>query len=223
MKIPNTSDTHAMKSMKLLGKAALISSLLFTATQQAKADGQGWDHNFFWSLWHSGGSASISFSGANQYAGNFAISFSGVGDVTGGKGWNPGGYRTVNYNAGSLSGYNAVSVYGWTTSPLVEYYICEFGSVASGTQVGSFSSDGHNYNVWHHQQMSQPSIIGTATFWQNIDQWGGSSTGANHAVNTGNHFNWWNSHNMAIGTFNYMILSVEAWGGRSGYGNVTVW
>ncbi len=210
-------------STKIILSAIIAGCVALATTPQAKADGTGYDHGFFWSLYHSGGSASISFSGAGQYAGNCAISFSGVGDVTGGKGWNPGGYRTVNYNVGAASGYNNISVYGWTTSPLVEYYICEFGSVANGSYIGSVSSDGHNYSVYHHQQVNQPSIIGTATFWQNLDNWGGSGTGSNHAVTTGNHFNFWNSHGMNLGSFNYMILSCEAYGGRSGYYNATVW
>ena len=200
------------------------SAFLFSVTQQANASGgTGNDHGFFWTLYYAGGSASISFSGANQYPGNYALSWSGVSDVVGGKGWNPGGYRTVNYNAGSLTGYNNVSVYGWTTGPLVEYYICEFGSVANGSFVGSVSSDGHSYNVYHHQQVNQPSIQGTQTFWQNLSNWGGSSTGSNHAVNTGNHFNFWNSHGMNLGSFNYQVFAAEAYGGRSGYANATVW
>ena len=210
-------------STKIILSALIAGCVTLATTPQAKADGQGTDHGFFWSLFHSGGSASISFPGAGTYPGNYAISFSGVGDVTGGKGWNPGGYRTVNYNVGSASGYNNISVYGWTTSPLVEYYICEFGSVATGSSVGSVSSDGHTYNVYHHQQINQPSIIGNATFWQNLDNWGGSGIGSNRSVTTGNHFNFWNSHGMNLGGFNYMILSTEAFGGRSGSVNATVW
>jgi len=198
-------------------------AFLFSVAQQAKADGTGNDHGFFWTLYHSGGSASISFAQAGTYAGNYALSWSGVNDVVGGKGWNPGGYRTVNYNAGSLTGYNNVSVYGWTTGPLVEYYICEFGSVANGSYMGSVSSDGHSYSIYKHQQVNQPSIQGTATFWQYLSNWGGSSTGANHSVTTGNHFSAWASHGMSLGSFNYMVFAAEAYGGRSGYANATVW
>lgn len=214
-----------MKETHLIGKGLLLASsvLLLGATQQAMADGQGTDHGYFWSLYHSGGSASISFPGAGTYPGNYAMTWSNVGDITGGKGWNPGGSRTVGYNCGSISGFNNFSVYGWTTSPLVEYYICEMGSVVGGSYIGSLSSDGHTYSVYHHQQVNQPSIIGTATFWQNLDNWGGSSTGSNHSVTTGNHFNFWNSHGMNLGSFNYMILSTEAYGNRSGSVNATVW
>lgn len=178
----------------------------------------GTDHGYFYSLYVSGGSANITFPNAGTYAGNFAISYSGVNDVVGGKGWNPGSARTVNYNIGSLSGsYNFVGVYGWTTNPLIEYYVCEKGSVANGGVINSVSSDGHTYNFYKHQQVNQPSIIGTATFWQYLDNWGGTSTGSNHAITMGNHINNWKSRGgQGFGSFNYQILALEAWGGKSG-------
>jgi len=196
---------------------------LTTSAQTVNNNGTGYNQGFFYSLFTSGGSSTMTFS--TQYAGNYAISWSNVNDVVGGKGWNPGGYRTVGYNVGAANGYNSISVYGWTTNPLVEYYICELGSLYTGnaTFKGSVSSDGHNYNTYEHQQVNQPSIIGTATFEQYLDNWGGSSTGSNHQVTTGNHFNHWNNIGMKLGTFNYMILGTESYGGRSGYVNATVW
>jgi endo-1,4-beta-xylanase len=85
------------------------------------------------------------------------------------------------------------------------------------------SSDGHTYNVAKHQQVNQPSIQGTATFWQYLSNWGGTSTGSNHSVTTANHFNYWKAHIGSMGSFNYMILLTEAWGGGSGSSNATVW
>ncbi len=189
-----------------------------------KTAGTGTDHGYFYSLYVSGGSASISFPQAGKYAGNFQVNWSNVNDVVGGKGWSTGSARTVNYNCGSLTGsFNNFSVYGWTTGPLIEYYVCEMGSVASGTYVGSVSSDGHSYSVYKHQQVNQPSIQGTATFWQYLSNWGGSSKGSNHSVTTGNHFNYWKSHIGSMGSFNYQILAIEAYGGKSGSCNATVW
>ena len=62
-----------------------------------------------------------------------------------------------------------VSIYGWSENPLVEYYIQEYSNsngAAQGTQVGTVVSDGSTYNIWKHQQVGQPSIEGTSTFWQ---------------------------------------------------------
>src|SRR4029077_893012 len=115
----------------------------------------GTSGGFLLSLYREGGSASIT----QGSGGNFAISYSNVNDVVGGKGWNPGSARTIGYNVGALSGsYNFVGIYGWTTSPLIEYYVCELGSVAAGTRVNTVSSDGHTYSFYKHQQVNQPSI-----------------------------------------------------------------
>ena len=160
-------------------------------------------------------------------SGNYSISFSNCPDFTCGKGWNPGSARTVNYNCGSYSnsGGGSLGVYGWTKSPLIEYYVVEMwgSSRPTGTSVGTLTSDGGTYNVYKHQQVSQPSIQGTATFWQYIStRTSKNSTGANHAVNLTNHFNYWKAHIGSMGTHNYQILLTEAWN-ATGSSNVTVW
>lgn len=184
-------------------------------------EGTGTSNGYFWSLYREGGSASIT----QGPAGNFAISYSNVNDVVGGKGWNPGSARTVGYNVGALSGsYNFVGVYGWTTNPLIEYYVAEMGSVTGGTYVNSISSDGHSYSFYKSQRVNAPSIIGTATFWQYKDTWGGAPTGQNRSVNMANHINNWRSRGgQGFGSYNYQILALEACGGKSGYINATVW
>jgi endo-1,4-beta-xylanase len=187
--------------------------------------GTGSDHGYFWTLYREGGSASITFPQAGTYAGNFAISYSGVNDVVGGKGWNPGSSsRVVHYNIGALSGsYNFVGVYGWTTSPLIEYYVAEKGSASGGSNVGTVSSDGHTYTLYKQQRVNAPSIQGTKTFWQYKSSWGGSSTGSNRQVTMSNHWNAWKSKMGSMGSPNYQVFALEAWGGKSGYINATVW
>jgi endo-1,4-beta-xylanase len=205
---------------------ALVAVGLGTTAVSAQTvydNGTGTNNGYFYSLYSSGGSATMTFPEASQYPGNYAISWSDVNDVVGGKGWSTGSYNAVGYNVGSASGYNNISVYGWTTGPLVEYYICEFGSVVSGTYKGSVTSDGHSYSIYEHQQVNQPSIQGTATFEQYLSNWGGSSTGSNHTVTVGNHFNAWKNLGMNLGSFNYEILGTESYGGRSGEVNATVW
>jgi len=200
-------------------------TLAKAAPNQTKAYSSGTDHGYFWSLYREGGSASISFPSAGTYAGNFAISYSNVNDVVGGKGWSTGAARKIGYNIGAQSGsYNFVGVYGWTTNPLIEYYVAERGSVSSGTYVNSVSSDGHSYSFYKQQRVNAPSIIGTATFWQYKDNWGGASTGSNRTVTMSNHINnWKNRGGQGFGSYNYQIFALEAWGGKSGYINATVW
>lgn len=206
---------------------ALVAAGCLTAANAQTIDnnGTGSNNGYYYSLYTSSGSATMTFPDAGTYPGNYAISWSGVGDMVGGKGWSTGGNMSVGYNVGSASGYNTISVYGWTTNPLVEYYICEFGSlyVADATYKGTVSSDGHTYSTYEHEQVNQPSIEGTATFEQYLDAWGGSSIGSNHTVTTGNHFTAWADKGMPLGNYNYMILGTEAYNGASGYVNATVW
>jgi len=205
---------------------ALVAGCMTVAAnaQTVHNNGTGTNNGYFYSLFTSSGSATMTFPSA-QFPGNYALTWSGVGDVVGGKGWRTGGNMSVGYNVGFANGFNNISVYGWTTNPLVEYYINEFGSLFTGnaTHKGSVSSDGHTYQTFEHLQVNQPSIIGTATFEQYLDNWGGSTFGANHTVTTGTHFAHWQSLGMPLGAFNYMILATEAFNGASGSVNATVW
>jgi endo-1,4-beta-xylanase len=184
-------------------------------------EGTGTSNGFFWSLFVQGGTANLT-QGA---AGNFALTYSNVTDVVAGKGFNPGAARTIGYNVGFVSGsFNSVGIYGWTTSPLIEYYVTEMGSDVGGTFVDNVSSDGHSYSFYKSQRVNEPSIIGTATFWQYKDTWGGSSTGQNHVVTMANHINNWISHGgQGFGAYNYQILALEAFSNKSGSINATVW
>ncbi len=215
-----------MKFMSRFILPALLAAGCIAVTADAQTiynNGYGTNNGYYYALYSSGGSATMTFPSASQYPGNFQVVWSGVNDVVGGKGWSTGSAMTVGYNVGSASGYNNVSVYGWFTNPLVEYYVCEFGSVVAGSNKGSVSSDGHTYTTYEHQQVNQPSIQGTATFEQYLDNWGGSSTGSNHSVTMSNHYNHWKSIGLPEGSFNELIFMGEAWGGRSGEINATVW
>lgn len=180
---------------------------------------------FYWQCYNANNAGSASLT--NGSAGNFSVTYSNVDDVVAGKGWRTGSTRTIGYNVGSLSGsYNFVGIYGWTKSPLIEYYVTELGSVYTGnaTKVNTVSSDGHTYTFYKHQQVSQPSIIGTATFWQYLDNWGGASTGSNRAVNMANHIaNWKSNGGQGFGSYDYQILALEAFSNKSGSMNATVW
>ncbi|MGA2890309.1 MAG: glycoside hydrolase family 11 protein [Terracidiphilus sp.] len=223
---------HSMRFVPSRVQQAILSALVAAGcvtmaanAQTVNGNGTGTNNGYYYSLYSSGGSATMTFPDAGTYPGNYSITWSGVNDVVGGKGWSTGSAQTIGYNVGSASGYNTISIYGWLTNPLVEYYITELGSLytADATFKGSVSSDGHTYNTYEHEQVNQPSIEGTATFEQYLDAWGGSSIGSNHVVTTSNHFNHWKSLGMTVGSFNYQILGTEAYNGASGSVNATVW
>lgn len=119
-----------------------------------------------------------------------------------------------------------MSVYGWTTNPLIEYYIQEYtnngAGSAQGTKVGSVVCDGATYDIWKHQQVNQPSISGTATFWQYISNRQSARPGSG-TVTTKCHFDAWAKAGLNLGTsMNYQVLATEGWGSAGGNSKYTI-
>jgi endo-1,4-beta-xylanase len=185
--------------------------------------------SFFATVYKDGGYCD--FNPGTSANGNFSISYNSNNDIVGGKGWRSGTpTRNIGYNVGSLTGSrDFVGVYGWSHSNaqnnLIEYYICEFGSIPASTYVNNVSSDGHTYNFYRNQRVNAPSIEGTKTFWQYIDRWGGASTGTNRSISMATHINNWKSKGVYGFTDNldYQVFGLEAFGNKSGYINATVW
>ena len=182
----------------------------------------GTNGGYYYQMWSAGqGSACVTLNSGNSYS----TTWSGIGDFVAGVGWNPGNNSAKTFS-GSLSasgGTSLVSLYGWSTSPLVEYYVIEnyVGSPpTAGTYMGQVTSDGGTYNIYEHQQVNQPSIQGTATFEQYLAI--RTSPTSSGTITTQNFFNAWASHGMNLGTLNYQILATESFGGGSGSSNVTV-
>lgn len=177
---------------------------------------------YYYQMWTNGqGSACMTLNSGNSYS----TSWSGVGDFVDGVGWNPGSNQTVNFtsNLNASGGTTLVSLYGWSTSPLVEYYVEENYSGSpntAGTYMGQVTSDGGTFNIYEHQQVNQPSIQGTTTFEQYLAI--RTSPTSSGTITTQNFINAWASHGMNLGTLNYQILATEAWGGGSGNDSVTV-
>lgn len=87
--------------------------------------GTGTNNGFFYSFYNSGDSSTVTYN--NKAAGEFSVDWTNCDNFVAGKGWATGSDRSIKYsgtwNAANVNSY--VSVYGWTTSPLVEYYIVE--------------------------------------------------------------------------------------------------
>nr|Q8J0K5.1 RecName: Full=Endo-1,4-beta-xylanase B; Short=Xylanase B; AltName: Full=1,4-beta-D-xylan xylanohydrolase B; Flags: Precursor [Talaromyces funiculosus]CAD33900.1 endo-1,4-xylanase B [Talaromyces funiculosus] len=158
----------------------------------------------------------------NMAAGSFSINYNTQGDFVVGLGWQPGDANPITYSGSfSASGVGILAVYGWSTNPLVEYYVMEVhdGYQTAGTHKGTVTTDGGTYDIWEHQQVNQPSILGTSTFNQYISI--RQSPRTSGTVTVQNHFNAWAQAGMNLGTLNYQVMAVESWSG-SGSGQISL-
>lgn len=202
--------------------AVLVPAGAATAASTICSSQTGTNGGNYYQMWTNGqGSACMTLNSGTSYS----TSWSGVGDFVDGVGWNPGSNQTINFSSSldASGGTTLVSLYGWSTNPLVEYYVEEDYSGSpntAGTYMGQVTSDGGTYNIYEHQQVNQPSIQGTTTFEQYLAI--RTSPTSSGTITTQNFFNAWASHGMNLGTLNYQILATEAWGGGSGNDSVTV-
>jgi endo-1,4-beta-xylanase len=214
-------SSFLVASFAIVSSFALPGNYTELESRSGTPSSTGYNNGYYYSFWTDGGAA-VTYTNGN--GGEYKVTWSGNGNFVGGKGWNPGSARAINYNANyQPNGNSYLSVYGWTTNPLIEYYIVEsFGSFnpsTGATYKGTVTSDGATYNIYQTQRVNQPSIIGTATFYQ---YWSvRSSHRTSGTVTTGNHFNAWSQHGMNLGGHNYQIVATEGYY-SSGSSDVTV-
>jgi len=204
----------------LAAATAALSGTARAATQIC-SNQTGTNGGMYYQMWSNGqGSACITLNSGNSYS----TSWSNIGDFVAGVGWNPGSNQTVSFSSSlSSTGTSLLSLYGWSTSPLVEYYVEEnyTGSPnTAGTYMGQVISDGGTYNIYEHQQVNQPSIQGTATFEQYLAI--RTSPTSSGTITFPNFVKAWSSHGMNLGTLNYQIMATESWGSSNGSSSVTL-
>ncbi|KAK0436600.1 glycosyl hydrolases family 11-domain-containing protein [Armillaria borealis] len=211
-----------LASLTFVGALALPGNYTELFSRAGTASSTGTNGGYYYSFW-TDGAGDVTYT--NEAGGEYAVQWTGnAGNFVAGKGWNPGSAQAITYSGTfSPNGNGYLSVYGWTTNPLIEYYIVEsFGSYnpSTGTQLlGTVTSDGGSYNIYKTQRVNQPSIDGTATFNQ---YWSvRNSHRTSGTVTTGNHFNAWASLGMNLGQFNYQIVATEGYQ-SSGSSDITV-
>jgi hypothetical protein len=112
-----------------------------------------------------------------------------------------------------------VGIYGWTVSPLREYYIIDDwattkpGDTASDgtprTHVGTITVDGDTYDVWKHTQTNKPAITGNN---QTFDQYFSVRQTARQCghISISDHFTQWTNLGLQLGKLEEAKLLLEA-------------
>lgn len=209
--------------------AALLIAAQPSTPQEICANKTGTQGGYFYTFWKDGGAACMTLGSPGSYSTHYDLA--GNRNLVAGMGWGKGSpNRRVGYNAGVFdAGSNSyLTLYGWSTDPLIEYYVVEswgssFKPPGNARSLGTVTSDGGTYEIYRTQRVRKPSIRGTATFYQYWSvRTSRQQTGTNQTITFANHVNAWASHGMELGKMNYQVMATEGFGSTGG-SNITVW
>lgn len=192
-------------------------------SQHCSSNTQGNVGNYSWTIWSSGSGGCITPYGVGAA---FKATWNNSGDFLARMGLGLGSNKTYDkfgtvaadfseIKSGSAGGYSYVGIYGWSVSPLIEFYIVDdwFSGHPNpgGSKVGTFSVDGGTYDVYKHQQVNQPSIQGNTTFDQffSVRQ---TARSCGH-ISISEHFKKWDSLGLKLGNLEEARILIEAGGG----------
>ncbi|MBQ8800483.1 MAG: glycoside hydrolase family 11 protein [Lachnospiraceae bacterium] len=181
------------------------------------ANATGTQDGYNYELWKDYGTTSMTLNAG----GTFDCSWSNIGNALFRKGikfdctktYSQLGNITVNYGVNyQPNGNSYLCVYGWSRSPLVEYYIVESWGTwrpPGATSKGTITVDGGTYDVYETTRVNQPSIDGNTTFQQ---YWSvRTSKRTSGTISVTEHFKAWEKLGMKLGKIYETALTVEGY------------
>ena len=210
------SQTKRKRNFLRIGLSALLSFafLLFSfnqSTAQTICNNEiGEQGGYTYEYWKDQGTGCMDLGSG----GTFSTEWNNINNLLARKGLRPGSMnQTVTYGANyQPNGNSYLCIYGWTTSPLVEYYIVDSWGTwrpPGGTPKGTVTTDGGTYDIYETTRTQQPSIEGTQTFQQ---YWSvRTSKRTSGTISVGNHFAAWENVGMNMGNLYEVSFCVEGY------------
>ena len=209
------------------------------ADQQTRGNVGGYDYE----MWNQNGQGQASM---NPGAGSFTCSWSNIENFLArmgknydsqGKNYKEIGNIVLTYDVEyTPRGNSYMCVYGWTKSPLVEYYIVEgWGDWRppgnDGENKGTVTLNGNTYDIRKSMRYNQPSLEGTSTFPQywSVRQTSGSANNQTNymkgTIDVSKHFDAWSQAGLDMSGKLYEVsLNIEGYrsNGSANVKSVTV-
>ncbi len=219
--------------------ASSIPAVASAADQQTRGNVGGYDYE----MWNQNGQGQVSM---EPGAGSFTCSWSNIENFLArmgknydsqGKNYKEIGNIVLTYDVEyTPRGNSYMCVYGWTKSPLVEYYIVEgWGDWRppgnDGENKGSVTLNGNTYDIRKSMRYNQPSLEGTSTFPQywSVRQTSGSANNQTNymkgTIDVSKHFDAWSQAGLDMSGKLYEVsLNIEGYrsNGSANVKSVTV-
>lgn len=210
----------------VLSAQLIMPSSVVQAAQTIYNNATGVHDGYNYELWKDNGTTSMTLTDG----GTFSCSWSNINNALFRKGrkwdctqtWQQLGNISVDYAVNyQPNGNSYLCVYGWTRSPLVEYYIVDSWGTwrpPGSSSKGQITVDGGTYDVYETTRVNQPSIDGNTTFQQ---YWSVRTTKrTSGTISVSEHFKAWERMGLKMGKMYEAALTVEGYQ-SSGQATVT--